>query len=161
MTKEIPLTQGKFALVDDDMFEYLNQWKWFAYQGKYGKWYARRNEGKRPFRRIIHMHRVVSNTSDGMETDHRDGDGLNNQRYNLRDSTHSQNIANITKRSDNTSGYKGVHWHKHRKKWASQIRVAGKKISLGYYDSAEEAARAYDRAALKYFGPYAVLNFQE
>jgi AP2 domain-containing protein/HNH endonuclease len=156
MTKQIALTQGKVALVDDDMFEYLNQWKWFI--SKEGYTYYAVRSGKRPIRKQIRMHRVIINAPDGVEVDHRDGDGLNNQRYNLRIATRSQNQANQPLGRNSTSGYKGVSWHKGTGKWRATIFVSGRQIALGLYDQAEDAARAYDLAAIEHFGPYARTN---
>jgi hypothetical protein len=156
--KEIPLTQGKAALVDDADYEFLNQWKWCTHQfGK--KWYAVRGQGTRKTQKILLMHRVITNAPDGMEVDHWDHDGLNNQRYNLRVCTSSQNKANKPKRIDNTSGYKGVTWDRFRGKYVAQIHVNGKHIFLGRFSDVEEAARAYDKAAIKIFGEFAYLNF--
>lgn len=159
MTKEIALSQGMVALVDDDMYEYLSQWKWHAVKGSNGKFYAVRLEGK-GVRKYVAMHRVVANTPPGMDTDHiDDNDTLNNQRYNLRPCTRSQNQANRGRRADNTSGYKGVTWNKAKGKWIAQIRVYGKQIHIGNFVTAEKAARAYDGFAQMHFGKFAKLNF--
>lgn len=91
------------------------------------------------------------------DIDHIDGNPVNNQRDNLRPASRSQNQANRGKPKNNTSGFKGVSWH--RNKWQASIRVNYKPIHLGYFDDPIEAARTYDRAALKYFGKFANLNF--
>lgn len=153
MTKQIPLTQGKVAIVDDDMYEYLMQWKWSAIKSR-STYYAKRNGGF-PFRKMILMHRVIMNTPDGMETDHRDHDGLNNTRANLRNCTRSQNLRNHKTR--NSSGFKGIKMH--QGKWRADIYVDGKRIYLGSSSNAEDAAKLYDEAAKKYFGEFANLNF--
>lgn len=158
----IPLSRGKYTIVDAKNFEWLMQWKWhYAAAG-----YAARKEhlGPDPIKKrkylykVILMHRIVNNTPDGVKTDHRDGDGLNNLESNLRDSTHSQNIANHKKNSNNTSGYKGVIWDKRAKKWVAQIKVNYKRKWLGTFDTAHKASLAYDLAAKKYFGEFANLN---
>ena len=94
----------------------------------------------------------------GQEIDHKDGNGLNNQKSNLRLITHTQNCMNRDKNKNNTSGYKGVHWHKNYKKWGVQIRVNGKCKSLGYYDTKKEAAQVYNEGVKKYFGEVAKTN---
>lgn len=105
------------------------------------------------------MHRVVANTPDGMETDHIDGNSTNNQRGNLRVCSRTENAMNLGVRSDNSSGFKGVCWHKATGKWESYISAGKKHIHLGVYHTVEEAAHAYDAAALKYHGPFARLNY--
>lgn len=159
MTKEIQLTQGQVALVDDWWYEELNQFKWFAQWVKStNSFYAERSSsillGKR---KAILMHAVVANTPKGMDTDHIDHNTLNNQEYNLRICTHSQNRMNSRKRVDNTSGYVGVF--RAKKKWIARIRSNGKILSFGTYTTPEEAAHAYDKAARRLRGEFAVLNF--
>jgi len=157
--KEIKLTQGKAALVDDDMFDYLNQWKWRYLKGKHERTgYAVRNEGNRHNRKMIRMHVVIMKPPPGMEIDHVDLNGCNNQRYNLRICTHSQNQMNINKRRDNTSGYKGVTWNKWHHSWYAFIRINGRRISLGYFYDPKDAARAYDCKAIELFGESARIN---
>lgn len=156
--KEIKLTQGKVALVDDEDFEYLNQWKWHACRDKV-TWYAG-HAFKQPSGRFKTktMHRFILNPLPIFEVDHIDGNGLNNQRENLRVATRSENNRNCSKRRTNTSGYKGVTWHKRDKEWRAQIGFNKKKIAIGSFDSKVGAARAYNEAALRYFGEFAKLN---
>lgn len=158
--KEIKLTQGKVTLVDDEWYEYLNQWKWC-----YSKWdqantgYAVRTDGKRPNRQTIRMHSIImGGISDDLEIDHRDGDGLNNQKYNLRLCTHAGNMMNAQRRKDNTSGYKGVGWSKHAHKWMARIRINDQYKNLGYFSTPEEAACAYNKAAQETQGDFARPN---
>lgn len=148
--KRIKLTQGKFALVDDADYEMLNKWKWCAI--KSGKnFYAQR------YHSII-MHREILQTPKGLETDHIDGNGLNNQRSNLRIATHSQNGKNRGKCNNNTSGFKGVSWNKKNKRWQANIKINGKRKYLGEFTSKELAHIAYCEACTKYHGEFANLN---
>ena len=162
MAKQIPLSQGKFALVDDEDFERINQWKWSALKDKRFKWYAVRNSPRQLGRRkkLIYMHRVIMNTPEDMDTDHVDGnDTLNNQRHNLRICTHSQNMANSGKRSNNKSGYKGVFMYKGV--WCAKLKKDGRVVFDKTFHTAEEAARAYDHAAREHFGGFAYTNFPD
>lgn len=105
------------------------------------------------------LHRFLLDAPEGLEVDHIDGDGLNNSRSNLRLATRTQNSANRGKNRNNRSGFKGVTFYKRTGKWMAQIGVDGKNVHLGYYGTPEEAAEAYDKAALAAWGPYARLNF--
>ena len=145
--KEIELTQGKVAVVDDCDFEFLNQWTWTALlcNGKF--WYAKRGNG-------IYMHRVVSGAGPRAVTDHRDGDTLNNRRYNLRVTTYSGNAQNRDKNRKSASLFKGVHFNKRAGKFA----VRCKRKHFGYFSDPQEAALAYDAAAIALCGPFARTN---
>jgi hypothetical protein len=101
------------------------------------------------------MHREIFGACDGQLVDHVDGDGLNNRRSNLRIATRAENNRNAAVRKDNTSGFKGVHWHKGDGRWQAQIRVAGKRIRLGAFDTPEAAHAAYCEAAARYHGAFA------
>jgi hypothetical protein len=158
--KEIPLTQGKVALVDNEDFEYLNQWKWFYCKSRKTGYAKRSNGEKRPNQRQISMHRVIMNVPDDMQVDHIDHDGLNNQRRNLRNCTSTENKQNSQKHINNTSGYIGVFWEKRRKKWCAKIQANNKSVFLGRFLLPEDAALAYDAAAGKYCGEFACTNFQ-
>lgn len=163
----IPLTQGKCAVVDAADFDFLSQWKWYAHFDKRcGKWYAERSERYGPRRegkkRLIQMHRILLNAPHGMDVDHKDGDGLNNRRSsNIRLATRHQNHGNRGPARGSVSGYKGVHYHSQNGNWRARISVNGKSKHLGSFDSAEDAARAYDKAAVEYFGEFASLNFSQ
>lgn len=155
--KTIELSQGKVAVVDDEDFEWLSQWKWCAVRNHH-TFYAIRKErladGKR---QTVRMHREIMNVEAGIKVDHKDGDGLNNTRNNLRAATNQQNLWNRLLPSHNTSGYKGIY--RVKSKWRAEIKVNGTKKSLGYFSSAEEAARQYDVVAKELHGEFARLNF--
>lgn len=155
--REIHLTQGKVAMVDDDDYEELAKFKWCA-QEIARKWYAVRARPYNGKRQHVLMHREILDGEEGMEIDHKDGDGLNNVRSNLRSATHQQNQRNRPKNRNNTSGYKGVTWDKRKGKWMAKIYCDGKHIFLGYYKNAEEAGQAYDDAAKELHGDFARPN---
>jgi hypothetical protein len=149
--KEIPLTQGKVALVDDEDFEWLNQWRWYCNVGGY----AVRNL---PGRKSEYMHRAVAKTSSGYETDHINHNRLDNQKSNLRICTGQQNHVNKLYKHIPNSGYRGVETR--GRKYRAHISIDHKTISLGTFFDPEEAALAYDKAALKYFGEFAITNME-
>ncbi len=157
--KKIPLTQGKFAIVDAVDFEYLSQWKWHAAKSRPthrgSAWYARRT-GTRKENLYMHNDVVLNAGWESGEYDHKDGDGLNNQRNNLRPCTHSQNNANRAKWGGTTSAYKGVSRCVSRNSWEARL---GRKF-LGRFEYEVDAALAYDQAAKLAFKEFARLNFQ-
>lgn len=146
---KIKLTQGKFAIVDDRDYEWLNQWEWY---------YSSKGYAVRGYPKRVLMHRVILNTPDGLETDHINLNRLDNRRSNLRSVTSSQNNINKLLREDNKSGFKGVYWHKASKKWLAQISLNRKHYYLGIFVNPKEAAFVYDQAALKYHREFARLN---
>lgn len=153
--KKIKLTQDKYALVDDLDFDDLDSFKWFAKKDK-GNFYAARHSSGGT-RKLIFMHRLILLTPDELFTDHKDGNGLNNQRKNLRNCTNQQNSTNRGKNKNNTSGFKGVSWAKTGKnkgKWRGIIAVNGKSINLGLFCTKEEAYVSYCRACQQYHGEY-------
>lgn len=160
MAKELPLSQGKIVIVDDKDYSYLSQWKWcynngYASRGLTAK--EKRKLGKKSGR--VLMHREIMGHPKGKSVDHIDGNGLNNQRINLRICSCEENSKNQGIPRNNTSGYKGVSWVKRDKKWKAVIYYNGKNHIIGNFDSKEEAADAYDVAAVKFYGDFALPNF--
>lgn len=156
--KSIPLTQGKFAIVDAEDYEWLNQWKWFVV--KLGNsYYAARQKTIRPKKqKMIFMHRQLLNAQAEDEIDHRNNYGLDNRKNNVRFCTRTQNQQNQRPRKNATSKFKGVSWKKARNKWYANIRYKSKNIYLGCFDSEIKAARMYDKKAKKLFGEFALTN---
>lgn len=152
MARELPLTQGYVALVDDEDFEALNRWSWHAHASSTNIYAVRR-----PRSGWIRLHRLVMNAPAGMAVDHRDGDTLNCTKANLRICTAQHNNWNRAKRVDAAHPYKGIQ--PHRRKWRARICANRVIENLGAYRTAEEAARAYDAAAIRLFGEFARLNF--
>lgn len=158
--KQIPLTQGKFAIVDDEYYEYLMQWKWYARKDE-NTYYAVRwimQNGKGIIQR---MHRLILGLKkgDGKYTDHQNHNGLDNRLRNIRACTCSQNQQNRLPLKNISSRYKGVHLYKRTGKWKARIRLGKQSIHLGCFDKEIEAALAYDMKAKELFGEFAYLNF--
>lgn len=154
--KQIALTKKKFALVDDDDYEFLNQWNWHYHSGGYaGAWLAIQKGEKR---KHLLMHRLINNTPEGSNTDHINGNPLDNRKDNLRSCTQSQNLANRHGITNTSSKYKGVSWDKAREKWSSKIRYQYKTINLGRFDCEKKAALSYNKAAKELFGEFSYLN---
>ena len=158
--KEILLTQGKVALVDDSDYDSLNRHKWYASKTGYCYYAERDSRMSNSKRRHIEMHRVILNAPDGVVVDHINGDGLDNRRSNLRLCTYAENQRHQRLSHRNTTGYKGVTFKKQRisKPYHANIGLNNKLIHIGCYRTAEEAARAYDLAALKCHGEFAMTN---
>lgn len=158
--KQIQLTQEKVALVDDVDYDVLGQYKWHTLQRRHIFYAGRSVTIAKNKRRLERMHRVILGLqpNDKREIDHVDGNGLNNQRENLRRCTVTQNHQSQRKRKVGTSRYKGVRWYPRDCKWYSHIRVNGKGIHIGSFNLETDAARAYDSAAIKNFGDFALTN---
>ena len=159
--KEIPLTQGYIALIDDEDYERISQVNWHAEvvlrkDGSIRQVYAKRRIDKTTQR----MHRLLTGVTDPqIDVDHRDNYGLNNQKHNLRVATRQQNLRNRGAQRNGTSGFKGVSWHKGDKTWYANITANNKLQNLGRFSDPLEAACAYDMAAVKHFGEFAHCNF--
>jgi hypothetical protein len=164
--KEIRLSchgknRGKYvALIDDEDYERVNQFKWCVY--KNGKnLYAQRAILIEGVKSAQSLHRFIMNAqSADPQIDHKDGNGLNNQKLNLRFCTHGENMANSKPRIEKSSIYKGVLYHSRDKKYAVSIQHNKKRINLGYFDNEIDAAKVYDKKALELFGEFARPNFK-
>jgi hypothetical protein len=165
LCRQVPLTKNQYAVVNIEDYDFLMQWLWRAsWIESMGGYYAVRGVKDETGKRVsVYMHRLLLGCSDdSLETDHKNGDGLDNRRSNLRPSTHRQNSCNRRKLlRNNTSGYRGVT--RNHGKWIAQIKDSSgdKPITrvLGRYINPEDAARAYDAVALILHGDFARLNF--
>lgn len=154
--KEIKLTQGKVAIVDDADYDSLKYYRWFVKKAP-NTYYAYRTNKEH---RNILMHRSILNAPDGVEIDHINSTGLDSRRLNLRFCKHSENLKNQKMSSRNKIGFKGVSClgHNRKKPYRASIWINNKNLCLGYYSTPERAAQAYDEAALKQYGQFARTN---
>lgn len=155
----VTLTRGFTAVIDAADAHLVDGVNWYAWvstrpDGSVRAVYAVRAEQTEKGQRLVHMHRVITPTPEGLEVDHRDGDGLNNRRSNLRAATRSENARNRSLQANNTSGIKGVSWDQEVKKWRVRIWVDGKNLSLGHFKCQTAAALAYAKASRKLFGEF-------
>lgn len=165
----IPLTRGFFALVSPEDFECVAAFKWQSWfrKSKPSEVYATRTFKKNGKHGRIWMHRFIVGAESGEFVDHRNGNGLDNRRGNLRRCTNQENQRNVVRSPrQKRGGFKGVRPSNGR--WAAYIRAGkrgndgkSKTLHLGTFDEQVDAARAYDAAALKYFGEFASLNFPD
>jgi len=153
--KQIPLSQGKFTLVDDSEYEELSKHKWYANRGGKTFYAARTTPLLNGKRKTLFMHRVILNTPRDKQGDHIDGNGLNNQRANLRNCTKDENNRNRHGLdANNTSGYRGVSWDKGTGKFRAFIKIKGLAVHLGSFTTAAEASGVFDQAAKKHYGEF-------
>lgn len=158
MTTSVPLQPGLVALIDDLDAARVLAYEWVAWTNGGSNIYVRRRGwGKDPATRV-YLHRFVLGAPAGMPVDHVNGNGLDNRRCNLRLATPSQNVGNQFKRRG-TSRFKGVYWHVARGNWLAQMRNPPQNQYLGSFDSEDDAARAYDAAAVAKWGEFSRPNF--
>ncbi len=158
--REIELTRGKVALIDDEDHEWLSGFKWYCSRRSHTSYAVRNKTGQKG---TVYMHRAIleRHRMGGKSTDHINHNGLDNRKENLRSVSQGQNTKNCRRHKTNTSGFIGVtkiNGRSLKKPWAASIH-AGKSIHLGYYGTREDAACAYDKAAKKYHGEFATFNF--
>ena len=163
MSKRIPLTRGKSVIVDDEDYEWLNQWKWCyvkAYSGTSDGYAYRSVKTEDRKNKVVLMHRLILNAPSHLQVDHVDGNGLNNRRSNIRLATPSQQMAN-RKKPRSPRPFRGVRWVPQKKKWRAEITVDGKVRHIGYFHDPIIAALAYDDEVIRNFGEFARPNFSE
>lgn len=157
MVLTIPLSRGLVTTIDDEDFGLVGQNKWYAITDRNGKSYAVRNVKRADgTSRLLYLHKVICPSPPGMDTDHSDGDSLNNRRSNLRVATRAQNLANGKHRASK-SGYRGVQRNGNR--WNARVTFNGKHKHIGSFATPEAAARAFDAANIAIRGEFAQLNF--
>ena len=145
----------KYAMVDDDDYDFLIQYKWYGVQQRGENWYAILSSSRYGASR---MHRLITNVQKGQVVDHIDHNGLNNQKNNLRVCTMSENCKNTSSRKDSTSKYLGVSFHKMTKKWQASVYNNQTQIYIGLFKNEIDAAKAYNESAKKYHGEFANIN---
>lgn len=157
--RKIPLSRNQFALVDDDDYDWLMQWKWYADAFGYALRHGKVSDGERN-RKNIWMHREIMQAPQGMDVDHINMNRLDNRKENLRICDRSRNKGNVKKRRDGrASRFKGVGRARHTQLWRARITKNGREMHLGWFDTEIEAALAYDAKAREIFGVFARTNF--
>lgn len=160
MTRRIPLTRGQYALVNYRDYRRLMKHTWYARwdPGIRGFRAVRSEHGENGEQHTVYMHREILNAQPGRQVDHVNHDPLDNRRCNLRLCSGSNNQHNQRPRTVGTSRHKGVSWYKRTQKWQAQICCNSRRVHLGSFDSEDDAAAAYNRAAVRLHGAFARLN---
>lgn len=157
--KRIKLTgkngKGKFAIIDNEDFEYLSKFNWHLYNNGYARRRAPRDGGNR---KSFYMHKVIMKVKNTVLIDHKNRNGLDNRKKNLRVCTFSENSINTKIRIDNHSGLRGVSWREKQKTWMVRIWINGKCKYLGCFKLKNEAAKMYNKVAKREYGEFAYLN---
>lgn len=153
LTKFLALSQGFESLVDASDFDYLSQYSWHYSHG-YAKSRIKTSEGWKYF----YLHRFLLNAAKGVQIDHINGDSLDNRKCNLRICNNQQNSMNTGLSKNNTSGFKGVSLERKTNKWWAKLMYNRKVVHIGFYHNKEDAAREYDKAAIEFFGEFALTN---
>ena len=159
--RRIYLGEGQWTILDQEDYCRLRHYKWVVYGGGNNLYAVRLKFVGQNRTWQISMHREIMNAPKGVLVDHRNCDSLDNRRSNLRFATRTENIRNRRKMKNSRSQYIGVYFSKQKGKWETRIMYQRKRIYLGRYDCQIDAAHAYDKAAKKYFGEFARLNFPE
>lgn len=156
--KIINLTKGKTAIVDDEDFDFLAQWKWCTDSKGYAVRMEKRSETGRTHRKLIRMQREIMKAPAGKLVDHINGVVSDNRKSNLRVCSASENMRNRKTAYNCKSGYKGVYWRADKKKWACYIKINGKSRIFHMTDNLKEGAHIYNQWASQLFGEFARLN---
>ena len=161
MVREIPLTRGMVAIVDDEDYDKVAAFRWHAARTCAAKdiWYARRTIRDGGKKRIVAMHQIILPLDPPLTSDHINGNGLDNRRCNLRPATLHQQAMNLRMKRTNKSGFIGVHWSKSQHAWIAMIRINRVAKYLGHFQDPKQAAETYDRVARETRGEFAKLNF--
>ncbi len=155
--KQIKLTNNKLTIVDNDDYIKYNKFKWYAHYDGY-HYYPVRTYRYNGIQKTIRLYRKIMNAKRTEKIDHINGNTLDNRKCNLRICSASENQMNRSKTKKNASGYKGVYWNNYNKKWQVGITFNKQKIHLGYFKDIKKAAKAYNKAAIKYHKKFAKLN---
>jgi hypothetical protein len=157
--RKIYLGEGEWSLVEPPDFYRFNIFNWCLRENGPNRYAVRLVKGHKNRSKIVSLHREIMNHPKGLLVDHKNNNGLDNRRLNLRLATQSQNRQNRAKRKNTSSRFNGVGFDKQTDKWKARIKTNGKEITLGRFENEIEAAKAYDEAAKKYHGEFARLNF--